>query len=302
MDVYLPYAETLGDKVAVKFDPVSTDTEVVVHAKSTDIINGAIGGDTVVIAERGRCVVFVVIAEGIWAAVYDFIPGPWWEWNGVDITQFTSIVGSDVSDSSVTVETLAGVPWIKIYLELTGSGSTILDDSLLLLINDPPPYLDYYLVADILMDSAASGDSAIIGVRGKNDFGMIQGYASYITFTPTALENRLYNFASSFPSALMRQQLEETPFDGVGSPGLPGGTYTIGAEGGDLTGALVKFGGPDNLAVVDNSFSAVLAANTPFVGAYGPLGPSVTVYLSNIRAYTYRSRRGVSGGGGGMGV
>jgi len=157
--------------------------------------------------------------------------------------------------------------------------------------------LDYYLVADILIDGATSDDSAIIGVRGKDDFGMIQGYASYITFTPAALENRLYNFASSSPSALMRQQLEATPFDGVGTPGLPGGTYKIGAEGGDLTGALVKFGGPDNLAVVDNSFNAVLTANNPFVGAYGPAGSNVTVYLSNIRAYTYRSRRGVGGGG-----
>jgi len=71
MVVNLPPAVTLGDQVAVRFHPSSTEDEIYVLPNGSDEINGL---PNFAITVKGKCVTFMVGTVGRWWVISDYVP------------------------------------------------------------------------------------------------------------------------------------------------------------------------------------------------------------------------------------
>lgn len=82
---------------------------------------------------------------------------PWFEWNGVDLTQFDSaVVGANVGSNTVAVETYAGLEWIGIDLTAAVTPTTKLDSGIVLPISATPPTANYRVECDFI-NTASTG-------------------------------------------------------------------------------------------------------------------------------------------------
>lgn len=229
---------------------------------------------------------------------------PFWEWNGEDLSEFEVYVGSQVSDYSVDRILLGGMPWIELSIQVGCGGGNFQDWTVGLLAEGVvPPSANYYLVADVLFEEETF-TRALLGVR-VTQVGMkgaaYTGYMAGINFEPgngDGAENRIWALRESYVESMLRQQLERSPrwYADISPPF--GGTYRVGAEGDAETDVLVHFSGRDEMHALDKGgkYPAIVAAGSPFIGAFGFIGSYNNVLIGNIRAYEYRARAGAGTG------
>ena len=75
----------------------------------------------------------------------------WFEWNGVDLTEFDSLVyGSQVSTGSRALVNIAGTNWVQISSTSTGTPGSEISTATILPVSTAPPSADYVVFADFL--------------------------------------------------------------------------------------------------------------------------------------------------------
>lgn len=104
------------------------------------------------------------------------IGSPWFEWNGVDMSQFGDKIDADrVSSSTIAVEEFGGLNWLTMQVTSIGGGSPNgHNTSCILPIATTPPSADYVVTADILILTYTTSVTA--GVVARYNTTSFAGY------------------------------------------------------------------------------------------------------------------------------
>lgn len=101
---------------------------------------------------------------------------PWFEWNGVDTSQFSTKIDADrVSSSTIAVEEFGGLNWLTMQVTSIGGGSPNgHNTSCILPIATTPPSADYVVTADLLILTYTTSVTA--GVVARYNTTSFAGY------------------------------------------------------------------------------------------------------------------------------
>jgi len=90
---------------------------------------------------------------------------PWWEWNGVDMTQFDAVVeGAQVAGHVAQVVTYRGFNWIELAVTSAGGATTGPNAGIVLPITQTPPSADYVIAFDFVSITVSSNVVGACGV------------------------------------------------------------------------------------------------------------------------------------------
>lgn len=195
----------------------------------------------------------------------------WFEWNGVDLTQFDEKVqGSAVDSSSVSVVEVGGLNWIRIDVD-GGVGGSISTNSVHLPISTLPPTANYVITAEFLNELA---NSSVMGAMLCTRFANISNFYTARAVLRGANGQDLYKIVAGAST-----QLGPT----MGDPPLNGPNQGFEFSCGVL-GQIVRANFGEGLHVLDTALAA--AGKATIATGSGSANIAIRNIFRNIRCFT----------------
>lgn len=225
-------------------------------------------------------VVFHAIDSNTWSASVHNISQTWFEWNGVDLTQFDpQIDGSQVTSATVDISANYGVNWIRMNVTADCSSGVPRDWVTLLPLAVTPPSADFAMFAEMYVSTFAAGNRYTAGFLmraqstgygyacfvGDGNLKYIQRWDGLTTNLRTGLAAQ-YNLTSS-------SELQDIGAIVRGNVGL-----LMSSEG-------LRFGVQSSTTVIESGTAALIAGP----GTGGSSSLQAYVRFANIKGVTYPS-------------